>query len=153
MTDTATTALFLTHTLATWFLVGLCWIVQRVQYPLMSEVGPTSFTRYERGHVDRITPVVAPMMIIELLSGAALVIRGSETAWSPPFLLSMALLKVIWLSTFLIQVPIHRGLSERFDADRHRWLVRSNWIRTGAWTARGLILLWLLWSSMEGVRW
>ena len=27
------------HFAATWYLVGLCWLVQRVQYPLMAGVG------------------------------------------------------------------------------------------------------------------
>jgi hypothetical protein len=40
-----------------------------------------------------------------------------------------------------LQVPAHGVLAEGFDADAHRRLVASNWIRTIAWTARSLLLL------------
>jgi len=41
--DSVTSAMLLLHLAATWYLVGLCWLVQRVQYPLMRLVGPASF--------------------------------------------------------------------------------------------------------------
>ena len=62
--------LMLFHVAATWYLVGLCWLVQRVQYPLMRAVGESRFVEYERMHVRRITPVVAPPMLIELATAA-----------------------------------------------------------------------------------
>ncbi|MDC1295830.1 hypothetical protein N8077_05815, partial [Myxococcota bacterium] len=61
--------LFVIHFAATWYLVGLCWLVQRVQYPLMDRVGAGNFVAYEGGHVSRIGLVVAPMMLVELASG------------------------------------------------------------------------------------
>jgi hypothetical protein len=50
------------------------------------------------------------------------------------------LLFIIWASTIFLQVPCHRDLEERYDAETHNELVRSNWIRTFAWTARAVIL-------------
>jgi hypothetical protein len=38
-----------------------------------------------------------------------------------------------------LQVPAHEGLSQRFDPDLTRRLVRTNWIRTIGWTARGVL--------------
>lgn len=47
------------------------------------------------------------------------------------------LLAIIWISTFYIQVPIHQRLLEIKDTDLLERLVRTNWIRTAAWTIRG----------------
>ncbi|HEX2205610.1 MAG TPA: hypothetical protein VHG91_20025 [Longimicrobium sp.] len=49
---------------------------------------------------------------------------------------------MVWLSTALLQVPMHGRLERGFDAAAHRRLVATNWVRTVAWTARGVLLLW-----------
>jgi hypothetical protein len=38
-------------------------------------------------------------------------------------------------------VPQHAVLARGFDADAHASLVTTNWVRTVAWSARGLMLL------------
>ncbi len=132
--------LFTLHFAATWSLVGLCWLVQHVQYPLMSEVGRGAFPGYEAGHVARIGPVVAPLMLAELVTGAALWLGGEVVFRRPAFAVSMLLLGIVWLSTFLVQVPLHDALGAGFDAKAHAALVRTNWVRTLAWSGRGLLL-------------
>ncbi len=144
-----TKLLLLTHFATTWYLVGLCWLVQRVQYPLMARVGADSFTAYEQGHVTRIGPVVAPPMLIELATAGLLLAIGGEVFRRPAFLVSVGLLVAIWLSTFLIQVPLHETLGRGFDAEAHASLVRTNWLRTLAWTARGLLVSWVLWNAFD----
>lgn len=141
---------FLLHFTATWYLVGLCWLVQRVQYPLMARVGVAGFGDYERAHVDRIGPVVAPMMLLELGTGLLLLASGEQAFREPAFLVASGLVVAIWLSTFLLQVPLHATLSRGFDVAAHARLVRTNWIRTIAWTLRGLLLAALLWSGDPG---
>jgi hypothetical protein len=142
--------LFLIHLAATWYLIGLCWLVQRVQYPLMGRVGVESFTAYEQAHVSRIGPVVAPMMLIEAGSGLLLLAIGGEAFRRPAFVGAIALLVLIWISTFLLQVPLHGRLSKGFDAAAHASLVRTNWIRTLAWSVRGGLLLWMLSGPQAG---
>jgi hypothetical protein len=56
----------------------------------------------------------------------------------------ICLLAVIWLSTFFAQVPLHARLAKGFDAVTHRRLVLSNWLRTAAWTGRGILALVML---------
>lgn len=141
-----TQLLLLVHLAATWYLVGLCWLVQRVQYPLMAQVGRDGFTAYEAAHVARISPIVAPPMILELVTGVALVVTAGPAFRHPVFLLSLGLLAGIWISTFTLQVPLHGQLSAGFDAEAHASLVATNWLRTLAWTARGAIVAWLAWS-------
>jgi hypothetical protein len=42
----------------------------------------------------------------------------------------------LWLSTFLIQVPLHETLSSEWSEETIRELIHSNWIRTTLWTLR-----------------
>ncbi len=54
--------------------------------------------------------------------------------------LGIGLIAFIWASTFLRQVPAHSQLGSGFDEGTWRMLVRSNWLRTIAWSVRaGLV--------------
>lgn len=147
--------LLLVHAAATWFMTGLIWFVQIVHYPLMAGVGPDAWRAYEREHQRRTTFVVAPVMLIELSLAAAL--AASPTIW--PILFShsvpapvspslawggLALLGLAWISTFALQVPAHRGLETSFTTSLHSRLVTTNWVRTVAWSARGVFALCML---------
>ena len=57
------------------------------------------------------------------------------------------LLAVIGLSTALLQVPCHETLSCGLNAEVHRRLVSANWIRTIAWSRRGLLVLAMVWET------
>ena len=137
--------LVLTHLAATLYMVGLIWFVQRVHYPLFARVGAEHFQRYEQDHVARTSPVVGPPMLVEAFAALALAALLPSTAtW-----LGLALLGLIWLSTALLQVPRHRELSEGFGAHPHQSLVATNWIRTAAWSARGVVAVWLAFEAMQ----
>jgi hypothetical protein len=132
--------LLLVHAATTLFMAGVIWFVQIVHYPLFERVGENEFGAYERQHTRRTGWVVAPPMLAELATAIALVWRlGGALAWSGLFLLM-----VVWLCTWLWQVPAHRRLEEGFDAATHRRLVRTNWVRTISWSARGILALVLL---------
>ena len=140
-------ALLLGHAAATLYLVGLAWCVQVVHYPLFAGVGAREFPAYERAHVARITPVVAPAMLAELATALALVALPPPHVAPGLLWLSLALVAGIWLSTFLLQVPRHGELDAGFDAEAHRRLVSSNWLRTALWTVRGGLVLWLVFRA------
>ncbi len=120
-------------------LAGLCWTIQVVVYPQFANV-PSHFAAYHGAHMTRITWVVAPLMLGELVLGGLMVAQlGTAVAWG-----LAALTGLVWLSTALIQVPLHSRLeAEGLDLAVVQQLVRSNWIRTGAWTARVVGLAWL----------
>ena len=124
------------HAGATLFMTGVIWFVQVVHYPLFARTGAAGFADYERDHARRTSWVVGPAMTLELLLALALAARGGAAAWA-----GLALLAVIWLSTALVQVPLHRRLQGGFDAAAHRRLVRTNWLRTAAWTLRAALAL------------
>lgn len=50
-----TKALFLLHFAASWFLVGLCWLVQRVQCRLVDRVGRAGYAAYEQAHASLVS--------------------------------------------------------------------------------------------------
>ena len=129
------------HAFCTFAMTGLIWFVQIVHYPLFASVGRERFIDYEKRHAQRTTWVVAPLMLGELFTLAWLWQHGQRQAvgqWP-----GVALLALIWISTGLIQVPLHSRLERGFDEMAARRLVASNWIRTLAWSARS----WLLWGG------
>lgn len=141
-------AVFLLNLLATWYMVGLIWMVQIVHYNLMDRVGQEQFVRYEADHGRLITPIVGVPMLIEIASAAALLL------YSPPGLprwaawAGMAMVLLIWASTAFIQIPYHAQLSKGFTDAAYRGLVHTNWIRTVLWTVRGMLLGWFAWMML-----
>lgn len=125
------------HLASTWFMTGLIWFVQVVHYPLFSLVGEERFPQYEGEHSRKTTWVVLPVMTAELLSSLVL-----WWFW-PSFLsaLGLGLVGVIWLSTLLVQAPLHGQLLAGFEEQKWRKLVASNRLRTAVWTARGILAL------------
>jgi len=144
-------AVLLIHIAATLFMTGLIWFVQVNHYPLFASVGQEGFAAYERLHQRRTTWVVAPVMLAELVSGLALLLR--PPAGVPPGVVvaGAVLLALIWLSTAALQVPQHRRLERGFDVAAHHALCRTNWIRTAAWTVRCLLVLWMAGRVMREV--
>lgn len=141
--------IFLVHAAATLYMVGLIWFVQVVHYPLMGAIGNSEFEGYEQRHMSLTTWVVAPPMLVEAATALLLF-------WFRPTGVSIGLawvgvilLAIIWLSTALLQVPCHETLSKGFDATVHQRLVVTNWIRTVAWSLRGLLALWLVWITWK----
>ena len=139
-------AAFSLHLFATIFMTGVIWIVQVLHYPMFADVWPAAFPGYAQEHAQRISVVVVPAMLVEL--GCALLLALDRRPEVGPRWMGgvgLALLLVIWGSTFLVQVPLHAALRSGFDAELHRQLVATNWVRTLAWTARaGLVSFWLL---------
>ena len=138
------TELLLVHAASTLYMVGLIWFVQVVHYPLYDRVGGDVFPVYQQAHMRRTSWVVGPAMLAEAATTVALLIWQPTTVDPRAPWLGAALLAVVWLSTRLQQVPRHAELSRGFDADAHRRLVTSNWLRTVAWSARGALSLYLL---------
>ncbi len=140
MTDSNLLAL---HAAVTWLLVGLIWFVQVVHYPLFAAVGDEQSVTYAVEHQRLTGYVVIAPMLLELGLAVILVARAdSGERWLP--ILGLGLLAVVWLSTFLLQVPLHRQLLDGQDPVVVERLVATNWIRTLAWSARGCLALWML---------
>lgn len=126
-------------------MVGLIWFVQVVHYPMFRNVGESSFPDYIKLHQRLTTWVVAPLMLIEAFSALGLLYwppANIPTTW---LLTGIGLVFVIWFSTAVLQVPRHGAMVESgFSENHHSALVATNCIRTAAWTARGLLMTFIV---------
>ncbi|WP_047865616.1 hypothetical protein [Rubrobacter aplysinae] len=134
---------------ATLFMAGVIWFVQIVHYPLMGSVGRTHFVSYAESHSRLTSYVVGPPMLVEAATAALLlVIRPAEISFLAA-LAGAALVAAIWLSTAFLQVPRHEAFGRGYDRREHGALVATNWIRTLAWTLRGLLVLGMVWLTIR----
>ncbi|MGA0333366.1 MAG: hypothetical protein ACO3N7_05690 [Kiritimatiellia bacterium] len=117
------------------YMTGIIWFVQRVQYPMLHLTDGPRAKEGHREYTRRMGPVVMPVMLLEVF------LQGRWLVQEPglPAFVGAALLATVWLSTFLLQVPCHRRLERNFDPQVQKFLVRSNWIRSAAWSLRALI--------------
>ena len=129
------------HDAVTWYMVGVIWLVQLVQYPAFEFLNRATFKQSHALHTSTMGFVVGPAMLVELVLAAVILWRKPGAAAICGFLLVLAL----WGLTFFVMVPLHERLAqEGFSPAVHRALVLWNWPRTLAWTARGLIAaFWL----------
>lgn len=123
------------HAVATWLMVGLIWTMQLVHYPSLESARPEQFARNTR----RTILLALPLMIAEAAT-AALLLRSQKTLSYA----GMALLVIVWASTLVLQYPLHRRLARSYSKEDFARLLRTNWIRVAAWSARGAIAYALL---------
>ena len=122
-------------------MVGLIWFVQIVHYPMFENVGEDSFLTYIRRHQRRTTWVVAPFMLLEAFTAVGLIYQSPQGIPASWLWAGIVLVFVNWLSTAVLQVPRHAVLAESgFSTRCHSALVATNWLRTIAWTGRGLLM-------------
>lgn len=129
-------------------MVGLIWLIQIVHYPLFAKVSPEKFREYADDHQRLITFIVLPLMFVELGTSFLLWTSRPANVTNTAVIAGIVLVLAIWASTFFLQVPQHAKLSLGFDAGAHASLVNSNWIRTIAWSLRGLLTAWMIWEVM-----
>lgn len=156
------TLVLFVHAGAVAIMAGLIWFVQIVHYPLLARVGAAQREAYAVEHQRRTTFIVAPVMLVEAATAIAIAIAAQGLVGGSAALgqkhtaglvqiaawLGVALLLIIWASTFFVQVPLHARLAsaeEPGDAEEVQRIVhqltRSNWVRTLAWSARLLLAM------------
>lgn len=132
-------ALLLIQAGASCFMAGLIWTMQILNYPLLALIDPADVPRYEQAHNRRFVWLVGPGIAVSLASTAVML------AWRPrgiPLsvpLAALALLIVVIAATARHGAPSHAQLAQQFDPAVHALLVRTNWIRTAAWSALAIL--------------
>ncbi|HQU81767.1 MAG TPA: hypothetical protein PKY59_01495 [Pyrinomonadaceae bacterium] len=134
---------------STFYLTGLIWTIQLVQYPFFSYFKDSSFTKYHDDYRFWITPVVAPAMLAELFTAIFLMLFPPSEIDYKLLIFGFVLVAVIWISTFFLQVPMHEKLAAGFDENAHKILVNTNWIRTFTWSLRSVLMIYLLWKTLK----
>ncbi|MFZ4816804.1 MAG: hypothetical protein ACOYL5_19870 [Phototrophicaceae bacterium] len=136
--------ILLTHIAATFAMVGIIWFVQVVHYPLYTRINPDAFPNYEVAHINLVTLVVVPFMFLEAFTALLLLFNPPPNVSIWLVLVGLGLVGVIWATTLFFNVAQHNALSVRYDHDVHQALLAANWVRTVAWSLRGLLVLWIL---------
>jgi hypothetical protein len=88
-------------------------------------------------------------MLIEALTALLLLWKQPAGVGLASVWLGAVLLAGIWWSTAFLQVPQHNLLAVGFNRVAYETLVTSNWLRTTAWSARGVLVLWMLTKVMR----
>ena len=89
-------------------------------------------------------------MSIEALTASLILVSNLTSPERTLAWFGWILLLLIWLSTAFLQVPLHRRLAAGYDSRTATRLVRSNWVRTIAWTVRGVVALMLMPPAVPG---
>lgn len=120
------------HQFSVFALTGLIWIIQLVHYPSFHFVEKSRWAEFHQFHTFWITPVVAPMMLLQL---------GSSFFWAgPEKWIFVGLSLFVFAVTFIVSVPLHQRLEKSYDENALKKLIQTNWIRTLAWSAHALLL-------------
>jgi len=125
------------------YLVSLVFMTQFITYPTFLHIDKDKFSEYHRKYVNNISFIVAPVMLIELLTLLLI------AYFSKDFLIikSLILLLVIWLTTFFIMIPSHNRISKSFNIKEIKSLINYNWIRTILWSFKLLVIIFLYYEK------
>ena len=136
--------IFLFNLVLSFIALGLIWTIQLVHYPSMQYIPKDRFPEYHNFHSIRISILAIPLMFAELVTSIILLYQNLNNAIQTIFIVNLILVLLIWLSTFLIQVPLHNVLSKEKNTEKLSKLIFSNWIRTILWTARSILMILFL---------
>ena len=129
--------LFKINFITTSVMVGVIWVIQLLHYPSFHFINEKNYIEFQHFHMQRISFIVIPVMLIELASALLLsyFFRSSLT------IILLALLLGIWGITFIFFTNMHQKLTNGFDPSIVDKLVKINWSRTALWSLRLIILL------------
>lgn len=128
----------------TFFMTGLIWIIQLTHYPSFGYIDSKSWNVFHNFHTRTITTIVAPIMILELISSFALLFNLQLQSFSVSLLINFIGNLLVFVSTAFVSLPLHSKLSEKFCLHSIRSLVLTNWARTFVWTVLSFNLIWML---------
>jgi hypothetical protein len=119
-----------------WGLFVLVWLVQTIIYPGLARIPSNDFANYHAWYVTRITIVVFPLMIFEIIIAIAWFFLQDDLFYP---IVAIVLVMIVWCSTITFQIPIHKSLQAGKDKSKIRRLVATNWMRTIAWSLKAFI--------------
>ena len=118
-------------------MVGVIWVIQLLHYPSFHFINDQKYIEFQHFHMQRISFIVVPVMLIELAS-ALLLAYFFESSLT---IILLALVLGIWAITFIFFTNMHQKLTDGYDHSIVDRLVQINWARTALWSLRLIILL------------
>lgn len=130
------------HLIFTSIMTGVIWVIQIVHYPSFHFIEKELYTAFQKFHMNKISIIVIPIMLAELITGMMLFLDKSSK--SPFLIISFVILVLIWLITGVFFSKAHNELMTGYQELVVNQLVVMNWIRTLLWTLRLLLLIGFL---------
>ena len=121
-------------------MVGVIWVIQLVHYPSFHFIDKDIYDSFQKFHMNKISIIVIPVMILELATGFLLLIGNSKNIL---IIISFGILILIWGITGLFFSDAHGKLISGYNELIVNKLVSMNWIRTVLWTFKMILLLYL----------
>ena len=120
-------------------MVGVSLITHFVTYPSFKLIKSSLFSEFHKSYTNKMLFIVAPVMILELISSLFLVIFDiSDNNTEIGLLISLLL---IWFLTFFIIVPIHNKLTVNYNKDLNQKLIKFNGLRTIFWIIKLILFI------------
>ena len=120
-------------------MVGVSLITQFVTYPSFKLIKSIIFSEFHKSYTKKMLFIVAPVMILELISSLLLVIFDiSDNNAEIGLLITLIL---IWLLTFFNIVPIHNKLTVNYNKDLNQKLIKLNGLRTILWILKLILFI------------
>ena len=120
-------------------MVGVSLITQFVTYPSFKLIKSSSFSEFHKSYTNKMLFIVAPVMILELISSLLLVIFDvSDNNIEIGLLI---ILMLIWFLTFFMIVPIHNKLTINYNKDLNQKLIKYNGLRTILWIIKLMLFI------------
>ena len=120
-------------------MVGVSLITHFVTYPSFRLIKSSLFSEFHKSYTNKMLFIVAPVMILELISSLFLVIFDvSDNNTEIGLLISLLL---IWFLTFFIIVPIHNKLTVNYNKDLNQKLIKFNGLRTLFWIIKLILFI------------
>ena len=120
-------------------MVGVSLITHFVTYPSFKLIKSSSFSEFHKSYTKKMLFIVAPVMILELISSLLLVIFDISDNHTEIGLLITLIL--IWLLTFFNIVPIHNKLTVNYNKDLNQKLIKFNGLRTILWILKLILFI------------
>ncbi len=120
-------------------MVGVSLITHFVTYPSFKLIKSITFSEFHKSYTKKMLFIVAPVMILELISSLLLVIFDISDNHTEIGLLIILIL--IWLLTFFNIVPIHNKLTVNYNKDLNQKLIKLNGLRTILWILKLILFI------------
>ena len=120
-------------------MVGVSLITHFVTYPSFNLIKSSIFSGFHKSYTNKMLLIVAPVMILELISSILLVIFDvSNNDTEIGLLITLVL---IWFLTFFTIVPIHNKLAVNYTKDLNQKLIKYNGFRTALWIIKLILFI------------
>lgn len=127
--------LFYSNLIVSSILLGLILVIHFVHYKSFNFIDIEKFVEFHKFHTKNISFLVIPLMIIEVVISIII----CYFYFSILSLINLLLVALIWIITFLLQVPSHNKLSTGKSIAEIEKLVSGNVFRVYLWFFKAIV--------------